>query len=66
MNLKPLVNNLELYRSFLEYINTQIDSVHKHLEVEKDERVIYQLQGKIAILRKLLSLKERINDKSYG
>jgi hypothetical protein len=62
MNLKPLVNNSELYRSFQEYVQNEISNVQKHLEHEPEPMVIYQLQGEIRRLRKFLTLKERVNE----
>lgn len=62
MNLKPLVNNNDLYSSFIEYVQLEIASAQKHLEVEVDPVVIYNLQGRLYQLRKFLNLKERVNE----
>ena len=61
MNLKPFVNNKELYEDFLEYLDTVIESKRKTLEQSTDMVMVYQTQGAIAALRKLKTLKEQVN-----
>lgn len=61
MNLKPFVNNKELYEDFLEYLDTVIESKRKTLEQSTDIVMIHQTQGAIAVLRKLKTLKEQVN-----
>lgn len=61
MNLKRLVNDIELYGSFLEYIDTLIEEDHKRLEYALDADELRRLQGSIRTLRKLSKLKEALN-----
>ena len=61
MNLKPFVNNKELYEDFLEYLDSMIETKRKTLEQATDIVAIHQAQGAIAALRKLKTLKEQVN-----
>jgi hypothetical protein len=61
MNLKPFVNNKELYEDFLQYLDEVIEGKRKVLEQVTDTVVIYQAQGAINALRKLKTLKEQVN-----
>jgi hypothetical protein len=61
MNLKPLVNNKELYEDFQEYLGELIEAKRKILEQATDVTLIYQTQGAINALRKLKTLKEQVN-----
>ena len=61
MNLKPFVNNKDLYQDFLEYLDGLIESKRKTLEQATDAVTIHQAQGAIAALRKLKTLKEQVN-----
>lgn len=61
MNLKPFVNNKELYEDFLEYLDGMIEAKRKTLEQTTDLVTIHQAQGAIAALRKLKTLKEQVN-----
>lgn len=61
MNLKPFVNNKDLYEDFLEYLDDLIELKRKALEQATDSIVIYQTQGAIFALRKLKTLKEQVN-----
>ena len=61
MNLKPFVNNKDLYTDFLQYLDEVIEGKRKVLEQATDTVVIYQAQGAISALRKLKTLKEQVN-----
>jgi lipase chaperone LimK len=61
MNLKPFVNNKDLYEDFLQYLDEAIELKRKTLEQSTDLVVIHQTQGAIATLRKLKTLKEQVN-----
>ena len=61
MNLKPFVNNKELYGDFQEYLGELIEAKRKVLEQATDTILIYQTQGAINALRKLKTLKEQVN-----
>ena len=60
-NLKPLVNNTELYKDFLEEIETQIKIYTRGLEQANTLVEVHRLQGSIHALRKLQQLKEQVN-----
>tara|TARA_R100000700_G_C3093817_1_gene93966 strand:+ start:443 stop:661 length:219 start_codon:yes stop_codon:yes gene_type:complete len=60
-NLKPLVNNKELYDSFKNEINTQILMYSRSLEQASTLVDVHRLQGSINALRRLLQLKEQVN-----
>lgn len=62
MNLKPLVNNTELYLSFQEYLDTLINQGHKNMENLQELEQLYRAQGSIQMLRYLKTLKERVNE----
>lgn len=61
MNLKPLVNNKELWLDFLMELDTQIQACYKKLEQLSDPTEIYRTQGEIRSLRKLEKLREKVN-----
>lgn len=61
MNLKPLVNNKDLYEDLLLHFDQMISQQHKLLEQASDTISIYQAQGAIKTLKKLKTLKEQVN-----
>jgi hypothetical protein len=61
MNLKPLVNNRELWTDFLQELDTNIQRCYKKLEQLSDPVEIYRAQGEIQALRKLEKLREKVN-----
>lgn len=61
MNLKPLVNDTNLYKSFLEYLDKDLEEFRKYLELCDDYGQMRELQGSIKYIRKLKTLKERVN-----
>ena len=60
-NLKPFINNPELYNPFLEEIQSRIDKVHRRLEQLNDIEEVYRAQGEIRMLRSMLRLRDDIN-----
>lgn len=60
-NLKPLVNDKHLYEDFLEEIDERIEQTRKALEQASDVETMYRMQGAIGALRKLKTLKEKVN-----
>ena len=62
MNLKPLVNNKELWDSLKQELEDSISLAHKNLESAKDLEEIYRLQGEVRALRKLSYLREKVNN----
>jgi hypothetical protein len=63
-NLKPLVNNKELYEAFLEHVDDLIYLQHKQMEQATEPAIFYRAQGAISTLRKLKLLREQVNDGS--
>lgn len=61
-NLKPLVNNKDLYEDFLVEIKLRIKNAQKALEQHNDIEDMYRAQGSIRELRKLLNLREQVNN----
>jgi|TARA_R110001632_G_scaffold13963_1_gene47410 hypothetical protein len=60
-NLKPFVNNLELYRPFLEELDTRIMFAQIALEQTREPDEMFRLQGEIRALRSLGRLREKVN-----
>lgn len=63
MNLKPFVNDKELWQDFLEELGLRIQACHKKLEQATDPADMYRAQGEIAALRKLEQLRDKVNAK---
>ena len=60
-NLKPLVNDKQLYDAFLQHIDDLIYLQHKQMEQATEPVIFYRAQGSIATLRKLKLLRETVN-----
>jgi hypothetical protein len=63
MSIKGFVNNHSEYQDFLVYIKARIEVVHKTLEQSTEPFDIYRCQGEIKALRRLLSLRDEINNR---
>jgi len=63
MNLKPFVNNPELWNAFLEEIDKQIESVNKQIAQLDEPKDLYRCQGDLRTLNKMKKLRDKIN---YG
>lgn len=63
MNLKPFVNNRELWDDFLEELKERIQACHKKLEQLTDPVDFHRTQGEIQALRKLEQLRDKVNAK---
>lgn len=59
--LKMFVNNPELWGSFTEEVNLYISFCHKQMEQTRDTSDLFRLQGEIRALRKMLSLRDKVN-----
>ena len=60
-NLKPFVNNIELYRPFLEEVEYRVFIAHRQLEQSTEPEEMFRLQGEIRALRSLERLREKVN-----
>jgi len=60
-NLKPLVNNKELYEAFLAHVDDLITIQHRTIERAETPIEMHRAQGSIATLRKLKLLREAVN-----
>lgn len=60
-DLLPLVNDPGVYDMFLEYANCRIDLLRNELETAKDHDSILRIQGAIAEIRKIISLRDEVN-----
>jgi hypothetical protein len=63
MSLKPLVNNHELWTSFLQELDTRIQVCYKKLEQITDPVELYHAQGEVQALRSLEKLRDKVNAK---
>lgn len=61
MSLKKLVNDKELYDTFLKHVDDLIYLQHKQMERAEEPAVLYRAQGSINTLRKLKLLREQVN-----
>jgi len=60
-NLKPLVNNKDLYEAFQQHIDDLIYLQHKQMEQATEPVIFYRAQGAVTTLRKLKLLRETVN-----
>lgn len=60
MNLKPFVNNKDLWVAFNEELDKRIDVAHKGLEQAEGEE-LYRYQGDVRTLKKLKQLRDYVN-----
>ena len=61
MNLKPFVNNKELWTDFQQELNNRIQASYKKLEQVTDTVDIYRTQGEIQALKNLMKLRDKVN-----
>lgn len=61
MNMKPIVNNEELYHSLMEYLQLRINKYAKQIARESDDVQIRRLQGRILELEELKKVREEVN-----
>ena len=60
--LSTFVNDKEVYECFVGEIKSEISQYQKSLEQANDAPSMYRLQGNILALRRLLHLKEKVNN----
>jgi len=60
-NLKPFVNNPELYNTFLTEVDERIMFSQIALEQTREPDEMFRLQGEIRALRSLGRLREKVN-----
>ena len=60
-NLKPFVYNVDLYRPFLEEIDSRILFSQVALEQSREPDEMFSLQGELRALRSLGRLREKVN-----
>ena len=61
MSIKLLVNNKDIWESFLEEIEERIQTAHKQLEQASPTEELYRLQGEVRALRRLEYLRDKVN-----
>lgn len=61
MSLKKLVNDKELYDTFLKHVDDLIYLQHKQMEQATEPVILYRAQGAITQLRKFKLLREQVN-----
>lgn len=61
MSLKQFVNDKGSWDEFCDYLDKQIDAIHKSMESISDTTELYRLQGSILALRKLKYMRDYLN-----
>ena len=61
MNLKPLVNNHEIWNSFNEELDRRLNYVHIQMEQTIKQDDLFRLQGEARALRRLKLLRDEVN-----
>ena len=64
MNLKPLVNNNEIWNSFNEELDRRLNYVHIQIEQTLKPDDLFRLQGEARALRRLKLLRDEVNGPS--
>ena len=64
--LGPLVNNPSLWEEFLKYLGEEEEGVRKRLERSDTPTEIFRHQGELRNIRKMMALRETINNKFVG
>ena len=62
MSLKKLVNNPEIWSSFLSYLEEEKNYLHKQMEQMEDPKDLYRLQGEIRRINKQKKLRDKVNN----
>lgn len=60
-SIKKLVNEKDVWDAFLEMLDSKIKIAQRKLEQETTMEGVYRSQGEIAILRKLVYLRDEVN-----
>ena len=63
MNLKPFVNDPQSYNLFLHYVTQELERVHKEFERAVESEEMRKLQGEARVLRRMLKLREKVNER---
>jgi hypothetical protein len=61
MNLKPLVNDNNLWNSFNEEIDRRLNYVHIQMEQTIKQDDLFRLQGEARAFRRLKLLRDEVN-----
>jgi hypothetical protein len=64
MSLKLLVNNKDIWDSFVEELDSKLNRIHIQIEQSTAIEDVYRLQGHAACLRRLKRLRDEVNGKS--
>lgn len=59
--MKELVNDYKLYQKFQEYVDGELETARKALEMAVDPHEMFKFQGEIRVWRRLQKLREKIN-----
>jgi len=60
-NLKPLVNNKDLWEAFQQELDKRLADTHRAMEQTDSANSLYRLQGQATAFRKLRQLREYVN-----
>lgn len=61
MSLKQLVNNKDIWDSFVEYVEEETQKAYSRLGVVEEVGEFQRIQGEVRALRRLLYLREKVN-----
>lgn len=64
MSLKLLVNNKDLWDSFVKEMDAKLNRIHIQMEQSTAIEDVYRLQGHADCLRRLKRLRDEVNGKS--
>jgi hypothetical protein len=59
--LKKIVNDKQLWETYLEYLEEKIHAAHIRMEQATSAESLYRMQGEIAALRRLKLMREEVN-----
>lgn len=62
MNLKPLVNDPNLWKAFLEEMDARVQFVQKQMSQLDEPKDLYRCQGELKALNSLKKLRDKVNN----
>lgn len=62
MNLKPFVNDPNLWNDFLQEVDSRIEFVYKQMLQMDEPKDLYRCQGELKALNSLKKLRDKVNN----
>lgn len=62
MNLKPFVNDPNLWKAFLEEMDARVQFVQKQMSQLDEPKDLYRCQGELKALNSLKKLRDKVNN----